>query len=95
MRNKSIARAHGKKCGADGRHIGQHQRHAQHPGSVLPQPCDGRRDKTDDDQRHAEGDDLTDHLFQGNDDVHKDFIGVKSRQDPQNNPRQKSEWKTL
>ena len=50
----------GGKCGsADGRNIGDAEGHDQHLRSIVSQSCDGRCNKTDDDKRYTEADELT------------------------------------
>ena len=68
--DQGIACAHAHEGRADGGDIGDDHSHAQKTGGVGAQLGDGGRDKADDDQRHAEVDELTHDVLQRDDDLH-------------------------
>ena len=68
--DQGVAGAHGHEGGADGGDIGDNDRHAQQPGGVGAQLGDGRGDEADNNEGHAEGDELAHDVLQGNDDLH-------------------------
>ena len=58
---KTCGTGHERRQYAGG--VGEDHRHDQHPGGVVAQPGDGGRDEAEDDQRHAEGDQLAHDVF--------------------------------
>ena len=62
-RNQCIASCCREKGSSDRGSVCKKQSNAQHAGSVFSKSGDGRRDKPDNDKRHAKIDDLTQNLF--------------------------------
>ena len=58
VRDEGVACAGAHEGCADRGNVSDHDRHAQQAGSVLAQLGDGRGNEADDDERHAEGDEL-------------------------------------
>ena len=58
VRDEGVACAGAHEGCADRGNVRDDDRHAQQAGSVLTQLGDGRGDEADDDERHAEGDEL-------------------------------------
>ena len=67
----NVTRRHGEERGSNGRHIGQHKGDAQHPGGIVSQLRDGRRDEADDNKGHTEGHQLSHDVVERHHDVHK------------------------
>ena len=68
--DQRIAGAGAHEGGEDGAEIGQNHGEAEHLRGVVAHAGDGRGDKADDDQRHAEGDELAEDILQGDNDLH-------------------------
>ena len=91
VRNECVTgcRAHQRR--ADRRHICDNERNAQHSGCVVAQLGDGRRNKADNDQRHTERDDLTEHLLDCHDHVHHGLVRHQTEHDAHRNAKQQLE----
>ena len=88
MRQDYVTAAGGEKRGADGGNVGEANGKQQHFGGVAAEPRDRRGDKSDDDERNAEIDKLSDDVLYADDNVENDSaertrIGDVKRQ-PQN-----------
>ena len=70
VRDDAVARQHGEERRADGGDVGEQHRHGQDARDVLSQARDGRSDKADDDERHAEIDKLAEHVLDDDHHVH-------------------------
>ena len=79
---------------ADGTEIGNHNSDTQHAGSVVAHPGDGRGNKTDDDQRNAEHDELTENILQGDDNLHRNLAEDLTEQDADDQGNQQAEGET-
>ena len=95
VRNDGIACRSGNERRADRRTVRQNERHDQHARSVVAELGDGRRDEADDDQRHAEGDDLAEHLLDGNDDIHDRLVRHETEQNADDHAKQQLERQTF
>ena len=78
MWNKRITGRNRKQSSTYGRGISDYQSNPKHTGSTVSKFCDGRCNKTDDDQRHAEVDELSEDIFQSNNDI-QDSHGDRRR----------------
>ena len=61
----------------------------------MPELGDGRRDKADDDQRHAERDDLAEHLLYGDNDIHDRLVRHEAEQNADHHAKQQLERQTF
>ena len=94
MRDQRIAGGGAHERRADGADIGEHDRHAQHTGSIAAHAGDGRGDKTDDDQRNAEHDQLAENELNGNNDLHCDLAEDLAEQNADRQRNEQAEGKT-
>ena len=78
MGNQPVSRSHSHKRGSDGGNIGDCQCHPQHFGGIVSHLGNGRRNKSDDDQRYTEGDDLPQNVFDSYHHIHDSLIGNKA-----------------
>ena len=95
VRNDGVAGGRGRERRADRRAVRQNERDHQHTRSVMAKLGDGRRDEADDDQRHAEGDDLAEYLLDGNDDIHDRLVRHKAEQNADHHAKQQLERQTF
>ena len=86
MRNQSVSGSHTEQCSTYGRSVCQDQCYGEHAGSIFSKSGDGRCDKSDDDQRNAEGNDLSEQMFGGDNDIHKGFVRDESDHDTDDYP---------
>ena len=80
MRDQGVSGSHTEQCSTDRRGVCQYQCNGKHAGSTLAKSGNGWCDKSDDDQRNAEGNDLSEQMFCCDNDVHKGFVGDESDQ---------------
>ena len=90
MRDQSVTRSHCHQCSPDRRSIGYNQRHSQHLRGIVPHLGNGRRNKSDDDQRNAEGDDLPQNIFDSYHYIHNCLICKKADDHTQDYADQKA-----
>ena len=91
VRNDGVAGGRGRERRADRRTVRQNERDHQHTRSVVPELGDGRRDEADNDQRHAERDDLAEHLLYGDNDIHDLLVRHKAEQNADHHAKQQLE----
>ena len=63
MRNNKKSGCCGKKCRTDGRTVGKDHSNSQHYGSIFSELGNGGSDKTKNDQRNAEGNNLAQNVL--------------------------------
>ena len=64
-----VTGGHGKQRRAQRGRVGDDQGHPQHPRGIGPQLDNGRGNKSDDNQRHAEGNQLVENILDGDNDL--------------------------
>ena len=93
--NDGIAGSHRHTCGQDAGNVGDDNGNGKHTGRVIAQLGDGRRDKTDDNQRNTEGDQLTEDIFDCDNDDHYTFRKHQSQKHTNDDTQKKSEGKAF
>ena len=91
VRDQHIACGGRHECRANGRDVGQHHSHAQQAGSVAAKPGDRGGNEADDNQGHAEGDELPHDVLQGDNHLHGAFREELAEQNADKNAEQKPE----
>ena len=94
MRDQGITGCGAHERRADGADIGEHDRHAQHTGSVIAHAGDGRGNKADDDQRNTEHDELAENKLKGNNDLHCALAEDLTKQNADGQSNKQAEGKT-
>ena len=94
VRDEPVTGCGAHESRADGTEIGNHNSDTQHAGSVVAHPGDGRGNKTDDDQRNAEHDELTENILQGDDNLHRNLAEDLTEQDADDQGNQQAEGET-
>lgn len=88
MRDQGVSGDHAEQCGTYRRCVCQYQCNGKHAGSTLAKSGNGWCDETDYDQRYAESDHLTKQMLDGNNNVHKRFVGNEPDCDSDDNSGQ-------
>ena len=91
-----------KRCANRGA-VSEDNRNSQHQRSIFAKPGNGRSDKSQHDQRYAEGNDLAQNVLDSNCDIencHGDSVGAvpvqdKPGHDPQDHSNQQLKWQTV
>ena len=88
MRDQGVSGGHTGQSGTYRRCVCQYQCNGKHAGSTLAKSGNGWCDETDYDQRYAESDHLTKQMLDGNNNVHKRFVGNEPDCDSDDNSGQ-------
>ena len=83
--------------------VSEDNRNTQHQRSIFAKPGNGRSDKSQHDQRHAEGNELAQNVLDSNCDIkncHGDSVGAvpvqdKPGYDPQDHGDQQLKWQAV
>ena len=94
VRNQAIADGGAHERGADGAEVGDHDRDAEHAGGIAAHAGNRRGNEADDDQRHTEGDELTEDVLEGDHDLHGTLTEHLTEQDADDQSDDQTEGKT-